>query len=232
MMTTPFTQSKLRKYLENLDIFVRPGQLRAYIAKGLLPNPAAVEWTEEAIVQRYFRIRALEQSARSLDRRVLIMFLERHPVCAAQVQRAMASMVKTIASPERKMKRVDAAERWFAARHGDASSAKEPELPRSWGPPKAEHWKALLQRTDPQVFKQRLGIAQYHAAQLAMVGKGKPYALTDLPTEEILALLMVRFCASREWIRAYAQERRAHDEQSSWLGSLSTSVGPEQEQSA
>jgi hypothetical protein len=231
-MVGGFTRYKLRDRAKKLGIAVRYGQFQKYIAKGLLPDPAKLTWIEEEIVPRFLRIHELDDTARSLDRRVVILFLERYAVSTAHVQRAMAGMVKTISSPERKMDRVEAAERWFADRHGGALDGKGFHLPKGWQPPKSSSWKSLLLRADPQVFEQRLGIAQYHAAQLAMVGKGKPYALTDLPAEEILVLLMVRFCASREWIRTYAQERRACDEQSSWLGSLATSADPKQEQSA
>ena len=202
-----FTRYQLRRRAEELGIAVRYGQFATYIEKGLLPNPEEEPWTEEAIVPRFLRIHELEQTVRSLDRRAVVLYLERYPVPPAKLRAAMAGMVPTIKRPARKMARVEAADRWFAERHGGLPLGKGEALPAGWRPPGPAEWASVLGEADLDVFAYRLGIEQYHAALLAALGKGTAHALADLPAEETLVLMMVRHLAGWRWFQRRARER-------------------------
>ena len=104
-----FTRYQLRKRAEALQIDVRYGQFAKYVNKGLLPDPELELWAEEEIVPRFLRIHELEARAWSLDRRVVILFLERYPVPPAKLRDAMVGMLPTITKPARKLARVAAA---------------------------------------------------------------------------------------------------------------------------
>lgn len=212
-MTAGFTRYQLRARAKDLGIAVRYGQFATYIAKGLLPDPEAEAWVEEEIVPRFLRIHALEATVRSLDRRVVVLALERYPVPAAKLRDAMVGMLPTIKAPARKMARIEAASQWFSGRFRDTSAlGARAVLPAAWRPPPPAAWGTVLREADPDVFAHRLGLEQYHAALLATFGKGTPHALTDLPPEEKLVLLMVRYLAEWCWFQDRARERMAEAE--------------------
>jgi len=170
--------------------------------------PDEEPWTEEAIVPRFLRIHELAATVRSLDRRAVVLHLEHHPVPPAKLREAMAEMLPTIQRPARKMARIEAAGRWFAARSRDGSPVgKEEALPAGWRPPRPAEWAGVLREADIEVFAPRVGIEQYHAALLATLGKGTPHALADLPAEETLVLLLVSYLAGWRWFRNRARER-------------------------
>ncbi len=201
-MAREFTRYQLRERTKALGIEVRYGQFATYIAKGLLPDPGEAVWTEEEIVPRFLRIHELEERARSLDRRVVILHLERYPVPPAKLRNAMAGMLPTITKPTRKMARIAAADRWFSATHGGSSSPGTTEsLPADWRMPRVAEWRGILRSADVDVFAHRLGFTQYYADLLRTVGKGTPHALDNLDPEEKLVLLTLRFFAARQWWR-------------------------------
>lgn len=203
-----FTRYRLRERAKDLGIEVRYGQFKTYISKGLLPDPEVDPWTEEEIVPRLLRIHGLESSARSLDRRVVDLYLERYPVPPEKLRDAMIGMLPTIHQPVRKMARVAAAGRWFNAAYGSGSSlGKDNPLPTEWKPPKPSEWAAVLRFADLEVFANRLGITQYFMSLLATVGKGTPHALHDLESEEKLVLMLVEYLAVWRWHQEQAQAR-------------------------
>lgn len=203
-----FTRYQLRKRAEALGIEVRYGQFKTYISKGLLPDPEVEPWTEEEIVPRFLGIHKLESRVRSLDRRVVILYLERYPVPPEKFRDAMIGMLPTIHQPARKMARVAAAGRWFNAAHGSGSSlGKDNTLPPDWAPPKPSEWAAVLRFADLDVFAHRLGITQYFMSLLATLGKGTSHALDDLESEETLVLILVEYLATWRWHQEQAQAR-------------------------
>lgn len=209
-----FTRYQLRKRADALGIEVRYGQFETYIAKGLLPDPGTESWIEEEIVPRFLRIHELEERARSLDRRVVILYLERYPVSAEKLRDAMIGMLPSIDRPVRKMQQIMAAGRWFAAAPGQGASVGQGEpLPSDWKPAKRSEWVEILRDADLDVFAQRLGIAQYYASLLAYFGKGMPHALEDLDPEEKLVLLMIDYLAAwrrqRQQAMDHAREEQA-----------------------
>lgn len=228
-MAELFTRYQLRDRARTLGIEVRYGQFTTYIAKGLLPDPKDVPWIEEEIVPRFLHFHNLGSTARSLDRRVVILYLERYPVPPKKLQLAIAGMVKTIESPSRKMTRVDAADRWFNDHFSSIPSSKDVVLPTVWKTPRPSVWKTLLTEIDQRTFEHRLGIMRYHALQLATLGRGTPHALADIAEEERLVLLLVRHFAAQEWIRSQAKEREAATPASTWLSIVSGSIDPQHE---
>ncbi|MDP9357433.1 MAG: hypothetical protein M3R02_19520 [Chloroflexota bacterium] len=207
-MASGFTRYQLRRRAAELDIAVRYGQFAAYIEKGLLPDPDEEPWTEEDIVPRLLRIHELEATVRSLDRRAVVLHLGGYPVPPAKLRLAMVGMLPTIKGPARKMARVEATDRWLAARTKDGSPLDRGEAPPAgWRPPRPAEWAGVLREADLDVFARRLGIERYHAALLAALGKGTPHALADLPAEEALVLLMVRYLAVWGWHQRRARER-------------------------
>lgn len=205
-MASGFTRYQLRMRAAELDIEVRYGQFETYIGKGLLPDPKVEPWTEEEIVPRFLLVHELDSRARSLDRRVVILYLERYPVPPVKLRNAMVGMLPTIRTPARKMARITAAGRWFGATHGDGSPLGKSEmLPADWQPPRPSEWPHILLVADPEVFAHRLGITQYYALLLATLGKGTPHALDDLDPEEKLVLLMIEYLAAWRWQRERAQ---------------------------
>lgn len=214
-----FTRYQLRKRVRDLGIEVRYGQFEIYITKGLLPDPELEPWAEQAIVTRFLRIHELEPRARSLDRRVVILYLERYPIPPEKLREAMIGMLPTISPPTRKMSRVAAAGQWFAAAQGEGSSlGKGDALPPSSKPPKRSEWVEILRNANIDVFTHRLGITQYYASLLATFGKGTPHALDDLDPEEKLVLLMIEYLAAWQWFQAQgrARQEQASEEGNAW----------------
>lgn len=206
-----FTRYQLRTRAEKLGIEVRYGQFATYIEKGLLPDPQADPWTEEAIVPRFLRIHELDERVRSLDRRVVILYLERYPVPSAKLRVAMVGMLPTIKRPTRKMARVTAAGKWFGARPGEGPAFSKGELlPVGWRAPALSAWSRVLEEADPNVFTNRLGIAQYYGSLLTTLGKGTPYALEEIDPEEKLVLFMVECLAGWLWFQEQARNRAQH----------------------
>ncbi len=206
-MASGFSRYQLRKRAAELGIEVRYGQFATYSTKGLLPDPKEEPWLEEEIVPRFLRIHELDATVRSLDRRVVVLYLERYSVPVTKLRDAMVGMLPTIKAPARKMARVEAASRWFANRHGGSSLGEGERLPDGWRQPHPSEWGSVLREADLDVFAHRLGIEQYYATLLATLGRGTPHALADLPPEEKLVLLMVRYLAERGWFQDRAREQ-------------------------
>jgi hypothetical protein len=203
-----FTRYELRKRAEALNIEVRYGQFKTYIEKGLLPDPEVDPWTEEEIVPRFLRIHELEPRARSLDQRVVILYLERYPVPSDKLRDGMIGMLPTIGKPVRTMARVATAGRWFNATYSRGSLLGTGEaLPPDWMPPKPLEWAAVLRFADLDVFAHRLDFARYYASLLANLGKGTPHALEDLEPEKKLVLLMIEYFAAWRWYQEQGQAR-------------------------
>lgn len=203
-----FTRYQLRKQAEDLKIKVSYPQFAKYIRKGLLPDPNEVPWIKEEIVPRFLRIHELDATVRSLDRRVVVLYLERYPVPVPKLRNAMVGMLPTIKTPARKMARVTAAGNWFGKTHGEASAlGKGERLPIDWTLPAPSKWGNVLTEADLDVFTNRLGIAQYYGSLLTTLGKGTPYALGEIVPEEKLVLFMVEYLAGWLWFQEQARNR-------------------------
>lgn len=206
-----FNRHQLRKLAESLGIEVRYGQFAKYMDKGLLPDPEEEPWTEEEIVPRFLRFHGLEETARSLDRRVVILYLERYPVPIPKLRDAMIGMLPTIRTPARKMERVSAAGKWFGKTHGGRSApGKGEQLPIGWKPPTPTQWGNVLREADLDVFANRIGVAQYYGSLLTTLRKGTPYALEKIDPEEKLVLFMVEYLAGWLWFQEQAWNRAQH----------------------
>jgi hypothetical protein len=198
-MEKSFTRTRLRTVVaDQHGIDLRPGQLRTWIAKGLLPDPAEEVWTEETILPRFLHIHAMKDTDWSLDRRVVQLVLDRYPVPASKVQQAMAGMVPTIGAPIRKLRRLQTIRDEFAARGSWQRNPKRTvELSEDWRPPGPREWPPLIRNADPAWFTQRLGTQHYFVVVLNDPTSGVVEKLVDIPLVEQLTLSMVLDTAHR-----------------------------------
>jgi hypothetical protein len=198
-MSKPFTRTALRRIADDKhDIDLRPGQLRTWIEKGLLPDPAEEEWIQEAIVARFLHVHKMKDTDWSLDRRAVRLVLDRYPVSAPKLQQAMAGMIPTISAPVRKLNRLQGVRAEFTSRSNwDRNPKRTVELPEDWRPPGPKEWPGLLRTAEPSWFEQRVGTQHYFVVVLNDPTSGVASKLADIPQVEQFTLSMVLDTAYR-----------------------------------
>lgn len=187
---------KLRAEAEARDVPVSHKQFQGYRKWLLIPDPEDGGWPPET-VDRLIQIRKLEQQARPLWRRAILLHAKGYPMDPRMLRRAMLRTLPTIKAPKRKMRRIDAAVQWEAKKLEDPAYAgfarAEPmtSTDDSMDPAK---WKAILGRkdVDDELFGAHSSTMSYFALALRHAADRPQLDISSIPDEEVIILLTVR----------------------------------------
>src|SRR5438552_7917777 len=141
---------KLRAMAGEHGLPVSHKQFEGYLKSGLIPGSEDGGWLIET-VDRLVQIRKLEDQARPLWRRAILLHARNYPMKPSALRDALLRTLPTIKAPKRKMRHVDALVRWEANRLEDPTYAGV-----SWSKPaipaddfiEPANWKDILNRRD------------------------------------------------------------------------------------
>lgn len=191
-----FSEWKLRAEAEKRDVTVSYKQFRGYRKWLLIPDPENGGWPPET-VDRLIQIRKLEDQARPLWRRAILLHARYYPVTPSALREAMLRTLPTIKAPKRKMRRIDAVVRWEARKLEDPAYGGmvrlNPMRPTDdfMEPGK---WKGILSRgdIDDVLFGAHASTMGYFALGLKHGAKGTRLDISWISDEEVITLLTIR----------------------------------------
>ncbi len=189
---------KLRAMAEERGLPVSHKQLEGYLESGLIPDSKDGGWPIET-VDRLVQIRKLEDQARPLWRRAILLHARNYPIEPSVLRDAVLRTLPTIKAPKRKMQRVDALVRWEANRLEDPTYAgvkwSKHAMPADDFMEPA-NWRGILSRRDidNKLFAEHFSAMCYFAFMLKRSPIVTPVEgdISSIHEEEVIILLMVR----------------------------------------
>ncbi len=195
-MKQRLTEWKLRAGAEKSAYPVSYKQFQGYRKWLLIPDPEDGGWPPK-MVDRLIKIRELEEHARPLWRRAILLQAKGYPMDPSALRRAMLRTLPTIKAPKRKMRRVDAVIRWEARKLEDPTYAgsirpKRMRLTHDFMEP--SKWKGILDRTDvdDKLFSAHASTMCFFAFGLKHGTKGTRLDISSVSDEEVIILLTIR----------------------------------------
>lgn len=187
---------KLRTEAEVRHAPVSHKQFEGYRRWRLIPDPEDGGWPPET-VDRLVQIRKLEDKARPLWRRAILLHARSYPVAPNALREAMLRTLPTIKAPKRKMWRIDALIQW------EARKLEDPTYPGMFSSKPARRtddfmepgkWNGILGRRDidDELFAEHTSTMCYFALGLKQSAKSTPLDISSIPDEEVIILLTVR----------------------------------------
>lgn len=195
-MEKRFSGWKLRAEAEAREVPVSYKQFRGYRKWLLIPDPEDGGWPPE-MVDRLIQIRKLEEQARPLWRRAILLHARGYRMDPAALREAMLRTLPTIKAPKRKMRRIDAVIRLEAKKLEDPAYAGMVQLePKGFtdDPTEPGKWKGILRRrdVDDELFGAHTSTMCYFALGLKQGAKITHLDISSIPDEEVIMLLTVR----------------------------------------
>lgn len=198
------TKAQVRHRLERESVYLNARQLEELIRVGLIPELDQDGTWPSDVMRHARRAHSLSESARALDRRVILRATEPdHAIQPEKLKSSLAAVLARLERPASKLRRVYAASEAYG--HWAIPPSDEPPVrPEDVHPRLPVHkWQTLILNTDAGLMPPALEIAALHDNLVTAQERAMPASarlnLDKIPVEERLALLvLIRIRAAKD----------------------------------